>query len=64
MINLQKIFDESLSEWINQPADNTQVKMPSGETIPRELLAHSEILLLRYHEALRRELAKQGVHFE
>lgn len=64
VIDMQKIFEESLSEWMNQAPDNTKIKTPSGETIPRELLAHSEILLLRYHEALRQELAKQGIHFE
>lgn len=64
MIDLQKIFDESLSEWMNQTEDGTKVKTPSGETIPRELLAHSEILLMRYHEALRQELAKQGIRLD
>ena len=61
VIDMQKIFEESLSEWMNQAPDNTKIKTPSGETIPRELLAHAEILLLRYHEALRQELAKQGI---
>lgn len=43
MIDMQKIFQESLSEWLEQSPDDTKLKTPSGETIPRELLAHSEI---------------------
>ena len=64
MIDLQKIFEESLAEWLNQDANETKVQTRSGNAIPRELLAHSEILLLRYHQALSQEPAKQGIQFE
>ena len=62
LVNLQKIFQESFNEWMEQSTDTSTIKMSSGNVISHELLTHSEILLLRYHQALKKELEKQGFH--
>ena len=56
MIDLQQIFDSAFQEWMNQPpAEESNADQQS------QRLAHVEILMTRYHEALSKELEKQGI---
>lgn len=63
MIDIQKIYKDSFDEWIaNTQKGDQPIVLSSGDTIPRNCLAHVELLLANYHKALREELAKQGIY--
>ena len=63
VVDIPKICQESFNEWMNQSKGNdaSSISLASNKHISREMLAHSEILLMRYHEALKKSLAQQGV---
>ena len=56
MIDVKKICDTAFQEWMHQPSAGT------SEDSQNQQLAHVEILMTRYHEALKEELEKQGIH--
>lgn len=62
-MDLQKIYQQSFDEWLANTRNNNDkpIVLDSGATIPRHCLAHAELLLANYHQALREELAKKGV---
>ena len=54
---LQELFEKTFQEWA---ANNAKDYPTMG--VSRETLAHSELLLLNYHQWLKSRLEKQGIH--
>ena len=63
-IDMNKIFTATLDEWLKNIEDGkisvTPIVLSSGAKIPREQLAHVELLLLNYHKALMKELEQSA----
>ncbi len=63
MINLSQIcndaVDENLSSFFKSIKNNPE--QTSESRVYEALMRHSELLLTKYHLALKEELAKQGI---